>query len=182
MPDVIVIRGAPGVGKSSAAKCLAALCPAGSRVEVDVLRRMVISVSWKDQNEHIRMLDAAAGLTHDLARFGFRPVIVVDTFSGDKVARFIEVLRRLDAGRTVQVFALHATEEALRARLAARSADEFKDFAISKQLNEDVLGVCQSGELCVDTTGRGPEEVARVIHREVGGDQVLAGGLRDHRE
>lgn len=162
-PDIVVLRGAPGVGKSSAAKCLASLFPGGARVEVDLLRTMIISVDWKNQEEHIRMLDAAAGFTNDLAGFGFRPVIVVDTFSGDKLTRFLDVLRGLNAARTVRAFALHAQDEVLRSRLALRPADEFKDFAIGDKLNRDVLRVRYPGELLIDTTSRPPEGVATMI-------------------
>jgi predicted kinase len=163
LPDVLVLRGAPGAGKSSAAKCLASLFPGGARVEVDLLRRMIISVDWKNQEEHIRMLDAAAGFANDLAKFGFRPVIVIDTFSGDKLPRFLDVLRRLHAARTFRAFALHAEDEVLRGRLALRPADEFKDFAISRKLNADVSRFRYPGELLIDTSSRTPEGVAAMI-------------------
>src|SRR5207248_4837097 len=159
-PDVVVLRGAPGVGKSSVAKCLAWQFPGGARVEVDLLRKMVISVNWKNQEEHILMLEAAAGFANDLAGFGFRPVIVIDTFSGDKLTRFLDVLRSLHAARTVRAFALHAEDEQLRSRLALRPADEFKDFTISRKLNRDVLRLRYPGELLIDTTSRLAQGVA----------------------
>lgn len=162
-PDVVVIRGAPGVGKSSVAKCLASFFPGGSRVEVDLLRNMIISVDWTNQEEHIQLLDAAAGLTNDLAKFGFLPVIVVDTFSGDKLIRFLDTLRGLDSARNVRAFALHADDEVLRARLALRPMDEFKDFAISQKLNEDVSRLRCPSELLIDATSRTPEGIATLI-------------------
>jgi hypothetical protein len=162
-PDVLVLRGAPGVGKSAAAKCLASFFPGGARVEVDLLRSMIISVDWKNQEEHIRLLEAAAGLTNDLARFGFLPVIVVDTFSGDKLIRFIDTLQGLTAPRTVRAFALHADDEVLHNRLAQRPTDEFRDFAVSRRLNADVVRLRCSGELLIDTSSRPPEAVAAII-------------------
>lgn len=159
-PDVIVIRGAPGVGKSSTAKCLAGSFPGGARVEVDILRKMVISVNWKKQDEHILMLDVAAGLVHDLAKSGFRPVIVVDTFSGDKVTRFLTVLRERRQSRTVLVCSLHAADATLRRRLLERPAGEFKDFHIAKRLNKDIHKFPCAGELRIDTSELSPEQVA----------------------
>lgn len=163
VPEILVIRGAPGVGKSATAKCLAACFPGGAKIEVDVLRKMVIAVDWKDQREHVLMLDAAAGLAYDMAKSGFRPVIVVDTFSGDKVNRFLDVLRSLDTTCSSQVFALHTTDEVLRSRLSLRPWDEFKDFGISQKLNADVLKVSCPGEVVVDAAAGGPEQVAAVI-------------------
>jgi len=162
-PDVVVLRGAPGVGKSSTAKCLASFFPRGARVEVDLLRNMIISVDWKNQEEHIQLLEAAAGLTNDLARFGFLPVIVVDTFSGGKLIRFLDTLRGLNAARTARAFALHADDDVLRTRLTLRPANEFKDFAISRKLNADVLRLRYPGELLIDTTSRPPEGTATMI-------------------
>jgi len=83
-PDVIIIRGAPGVGKSELGKALARHFSLGAKVEVDALRKMVNGVKWTDQAEHIKLLGLAAGTVAEFARLGFRPVIVVDTFSGDK--------------------------------------------------------------------------------------------------
>lgn len=162
-PDVIVIRGAPGVGKSATAKCLASHFPGGAKIEVDILRKMVISVDWKDQREHVMLLDAAACLAHYMAKCGFRPVIVVDTFSGDKVKRFLEVLRSLDTTCSSKVFALHATDAVLQRRLGLRPGDEFRDFGISQKLNADVLKVRYPGEVVVDATAGAPEQVAAVI-------------------
>lgn len=162
-PDVIVIRGAPGVGKSSTAKCLAGSFPGGARVEVDILRKMVISVNWKKQDEHILMLDVAARLVHDLAESGFRPVIVVDTFSGDKVTRFLEILRKQRETRTFLVFSLHASETSLQQRLHERPSDEFKDFEIAKKLNEDIHRFPASSEWLIDNSRLSPDETARHI-------------------
>lgn len=163
VPDIIAIRGAPGVGKSATAKCLAARFPGGAKIEVDLLRKMVISVAWKDQREHVLMLDAAAGLASDMVRFGFRPVIVVDTFSGDKIWRFLDLVRRSHSTYTSQVFALHTTDEVLRRRICLRPHDEFKDFGVSQRLNADILRVRCPGEIVVDAGVGEPEQVAAVI-------------------
>src|SRR4051812_35009310 len=95
--DIIILRGAPGSGKSETAKSLSQWFPKGVRLEVDTLRQMVVSVDWKNQQEHINMLQASAGLVYDFLKCGFSPVIVVDTFSGDKVIRFVQRIRYFDS-------------------------------------------------------------------------------------
>ncbi len=160
---MIAIRGAPGVGKSAAAKRVAESFPGGARVEVDLLRKMVISVNWMRQEEHIQMLMAAAGFVHDLLEFNFRPVIVVDTFSGDKVNGFVRALLDRNSSRTVSVFALHASELVLHNRLRQRPQDEFRDLGISMQVNADVLRVRFEGEHLIDTSSLTPEQVADAI-------------------
>ncbi len=170
-PEVIVIRGAPGVGKSAAAACLASVCRHGAKVEVDILRKMIVAVDWKNQLEHVQMLDATAGLVHDLTEFKFRPVIVVDTFSGDKVLRFVGILRNRNPSRRIRSFALYASEEVLRNRLMKRPANEFSDFEISRTINADVLNISMLGERLINTTELSPEQVAQTIFQEAEGHE-----------
>jgi predicted kinase len=101
IPDVIILRGAPGVGKSTLAKELAQHFPKGVRIEVDTLRGMVISVDWTNQQEHKDLLQVAAQLTRQFLGLGFKPVLVVDTFSGDKVKDFLDTVNNPDIGLQV---------------------------------------------------------------------------------
>jgi len=150
LPDVIIIRGAPGSGKTELGKALAKHFPRGAKVEVDALRKMVIGVNWTDQAEHIKLLGLAAGTTAEFVRLGFRPVIVIDTFSGDKVDGFLARLRQISPAAEVRLFALYLKEEVLASRLALRPAGLFKDFAIAKKLNDDVLKIHRFDEVLID--------------------------------
>ncbi len=158
-PDVIIIRGAPGVGKTELSKALAKYYPQGSRVEVDALRKMVISVNWTDQAEHIKLLGLAARTVADFVEAGFSPVIVVDTFSGDKVAGFLARLEVLRPGVSYRIFALHASADVLAGRLTARPEGHFKDLGIALKLNEDVLKVTHGEEILIDTSHDQPEDL-----------------------
>ena len=162
-PDVIIIRGAPGSGKSELGKALARHYPHGARVEVDALRKMVISVNWTDQAEHIKLLGLAAGTTADFLRLGFRPVIVIDTFSGDKVDGFLVRLREINPAMDVRLFALHLPEEVLAIRLAQRPAGLFKDFAVAKQLNDDVVKIHPAAEIRLNSAGPTSPALAELI-------------------
>ena len=149
-PDVIIIRGAPGAGKTELGKALAKQCPRGAKVEVDALRKMVVGVNWTDQAEHIKLLGLAAGTVAEFARLGFRPVIVIDTFSGDKVDGFLASLRHISPALVLKLYALHLSDEVLAKRLASRPDGLFKDLAISKKLNADVLKIRRPEEIQID--------------------------------
>lgn len=163
MPDVIIIRGAPGSGKSEAAKCLAARLGKCVRLEVDTLRAMIIPVDWTNQMEHINVLTLAADLVAGFLRIGHRPVIVVDTFSGDKQLKFLADLETLQPGLDVCVFALVAAPAVLRERIESRSPNQFKYIGISEKQNSEIIERPQPGEQLIDNSGLTPDEVVDLI-------------------
>ena len=167
--DIIILKGAPASGKSQTAKSLTLFFPKGVKIEVDILRQMVISVDWKNQAEHINLLQVAARLAYDFHKLNFKPVIVVDTFSGDKIKNFIATLKQLDASLCIKIFSLYVTEDVLKKRLEARPVGEFKDFGISKKLNEDVLKYRFDAEHQIDTSADLPAQTAEMIYREISG-------------
>jgi broad-specificity NMP kinase len=158
--NVIIIKGAPGVGKSETAKALAKNFHDGVRMEVDVIRAMVISVDWKNQQEHINMLQIAANTVCGFLNLDFKPIIVIDTFSGDKINGFLNELHKSKTDLCIKIFGLYVTDEELKRRLELRSNDKFKDFAICKKLNDDIINLKGENEILIDTTGQKPEEIA----------------------
>ncbi len=165
--DIIILRGAPGSGKSQAAKSLTQFFPKGVKLEVDILRQMVISVNWKNQKEHINLLQVSTGLVYDFLKLGFTPVIVVDTFSGDKIIKYLESLYQLDKTLSIKLFGLYVTDEELKRRLDLRSDPEFRDFGICKRLNDDLLKIKYREEYQIDTTGFLPQQIAELIFNEL---------------
>lgn len=162
-PDIIILRGAPASGKSQTAKSLASFFPKGARVEVDTLRNMVISVDWKNQAEHINLLNLSTRLVNDFIQLGFKPVIVVDTFSGDKILKYLEDLGKLNPEFSIKVFGLYTSDEELAKRIESRETWEFRDLKICCRLNGDVLKYKREYEFQIDTTGLHPDETAKTI-------------------
>lgn len=165
--DIIIIRGCPASGKSQTAKSLSRSFPKGVRLEVDTLRQMVISVDWKNQEEHISLLQVSAGLVHDFLKLGFSPVIVIDTFSGDKINAYLDALYNLDIDLSINIFGLFTTDEELRKRLELRANEEFRDFRICKQLNDDVIKIKYDKEFQINTTGLLPNQTAEIIFSQI---------------
>jgi broad-specificity NMP kinase len=172
--DIIIIRGAPGSGKSQAAKSLSEFFPKGVRLEVDTIRNMVISVDWKSQQEHIDMLQASTKLVFEFLKFGFSPVIVIDTFSGDKINRYLETLYELDKDLSIKIFGLFTTDDELKRRLDLRSHPEFKDFPICKRLNDDLIKWKPESEYQIDTTGLLPKKTAEKIYGQINPEQYAS--------
>jgi tRNA uridine 5-carbamoylmethylation protein Kti12 len=111
--DVIIIRGAPGSGKSQTAKCLSKFFQKGVRMEIDNLRSMVIAVDWTNQAEHINILGISTKLVCDFLKIGFKPVIVVDTFSGDKLLKYLTDLYSINNELSIIEFGLYTSTKEL---------------------------------------------------------------------
>lgn len=163
--DLILIKGAPGVGKSTAAKFLAGHFPSGVRIEVDVLRGMVTHANWKDQAEHRNVLTLSAQLAAGFLRSGFAPVILIDTFSGDKIDGFLAAFRSECPKSRVFVAVLHASDDVLRKRVLNREADGFRDLAIALRINHESVRDAKPLERLIDTSGLSPGEVAGAIRQ-----------------
>ena len=165
--DVIIIRGAPGSGKSQTAKSLSKYFAKGVRFEVDIIRQMVISVDWQNQQEHINMLNASTKLVFEFLHYGFKPVIVVDTFSGDKIKGYLNSLFQLNKNIEVKIFGLYTSPKELKRRLDVRTTNQFKDFSICQKLNDDVLKWKHESEFQLDTTGVTSDFTASRIYSEI---------------
>lgn len=171
-PDLILLKGAPGVGKSTTAKLLAHHCPSGVRIEVDTLRQMVISVDWTNQAEHRSLLRLSAKLAAGFLYSGCSPVILVDTFSGDKIEGFRAAFRAECPQSRVFVAVLHATDDVLRQRLASREGEAFRDITIAMRINQESVKGAQPFETLIDTSSLVPPEVANAILAAIQTDRV----------
>jgi predicted kinase len=168
-PDLILLKGAPGVGKSTAAKLLARHFSSGVRIEVDALRGMVNNVNWTDQKEHRCLLALSAQLAAGFLRSGFAPVILIDTFSGDKIDGFLAAFRSEAPHSRVFVAVLHASDDVLRERVLKREAPGFRDITTSIRINHEVLRDARPFEVVIDTSRLQPTEVATAVWSLAGG-------------
>jgi hypothetical protein len=165
--DIVILKGAPATGKTQTAKELSKLFPSGVRIEVDNLRSMVISVDWVNQDEHIRILNISAHLVKDFLDLNYKPIIVVDTFSGDKISAYYEKLKLLKNDLQISIFGLYTSENEIEKRLDLRSNDKFKDFEICKKLNNDTLKFRHENEIQIDTTDLTEKETSRIIYEKL---------------
>lgn len=161
--DLILLKGAPGVGKSTAAKLLAQHFPSGVRIEVDTLRAMVTDVKWTDQAEHRHLLTLLAQLAAGFLRSGFAPVILIDTFSGDKIDDFLAGFRSECPQSRVFVAVLHASGDVLRHRVLNREAEAFHDVTVAMRINQESVHCARFFETLFDTSNIPPTDVVHAI-------------------
>jgi len=162
--DIIIIKGAPSTGKSSTAKELAKYFPRGVRMEIDNLRSMVISVDWTNQKEHIELLNVSTQLIANFYELKYKQIIVIDTFSGDKIIAYHEQLRNMNKDWRISIFGLYTTEKEIKRRIDLRTDDKFKDFEIIKKINKDTFKFKHENEIQIDTTDLTAKETSKMIY------------------
>ena len=124
---------------------------------------MVNSVDWKNQQEHINVLYLSAKTALEFLKIGFQPVIIVDTFSGNKLEGVLTALGDMHKEVTIRIFGLHVAEEVLKKRIDLRTDDEFKEIDVCRKLNRDVLKRPYDGEILIDTSPLLPMQTAAKI-------------------
>lgn len=89
---VVLLRGAPGVGKSTVAAVLGEQAVVDAIIEVDAVRRLVVGVDWGDRRQHDAAMTAAARAAAEFAVAGVSPVLLVDCFGRDKARRVLQLV------------------------------------------------------------------------------------------
>lgn len=138
MPDFILIDGAPGSGKNTLARRLAATL-ASPAVDFGVLRQFHLDRDWQraSEREEAMAAEGLLGLLTNYFRHGCRDVIVHDL----RFQRLRWLAARLE-GDAVFIH-LHVKPAILRARLNARTVG-FRDIPTALAWNERV-GLAKEG-------------------------------------
>ena len=154
--DLIMVRGAPAVGKTTLGKGLKKAFSKGFVVEVDYVRAMVNSVNWVQKEEHLKALDATEKLVKSYLASGYKPAIVIDTFNPSKLKLFVDNFKNY----AYIIVSLYADNDVLEQRLINRETG-FKDWDMTKILNDEIGKYRHDKEILLDTSTLNKEEVLR---------------------
>ncbi len=163
--SVILLRGAPAVGKSTTARGLIEVLRRGAVVEVDHLRGIQADCDWHDRRQHAVALSVAAQCAQAFLVEGVSPVILVDTF-GRQVLPDTQA-RLSGLGVSHIAASLWAGPDVLRER-SLRRGDDDHELAMSLVMNAEIGATRWPGELLVDTSGAAPEEVVQAVLERAG--------------
>ena len=160
--ELILVRGAPGVGKTTLATRLRAHFPKGITVEVDSFKGMVNLLDWKDTTQYYHILEAVATTCRSYLDNGYAPVIVVDTLSSETLEDFMTILQKSLLQPSCLIITLLCDPGVLELRIHSRK----KGFSLiepSLAVNDDMRKYRVFNELSVDTTARSPDEVLAFV-------------------
>jgi len=164
-PYTLLLRGAPAVGKTTAARHLMELGLVDVVCEVDAFRGMIADIDWGDRRQHSLALQAAVEAAVAFANGGPCTVVLVDCFGREAGVMAAEQLE--GAGVSVSVVSLWAEPSVLRSRMAQR-ADDYDNLEMALLLNEEVR-TRRVDDILIDTTLLPPLEVSARIEEAVRG-------------
>ncbi len=159
MNDLLIIRGAPGVGKSSVGKLLTQYYKDGVTIEIDEVRRMINSVTWANTREHLNAIEATKALVISYLQSKYTPVIVIDTLSHGTIKMIID---HIPFETTCKTISLIATEEKIRERIIKRN-EGFMDCETSFKVNTAIINEALENNLLIDTTNLTVTEIFEKI-------------------
>lgn len=155
--QLIIIRGAPGAGKSSLGRRLKKKFPGGALLELDNFRGM-LNVDWNDEQQHRIALKTAALAAKSFSMQGIVPVIVVDMFLPEQLDYFLT-----EAGEiNYEIISLLADKIIFEKRLSERK-EGFKELEKAMTINESIEKNPVANETVIDTSGKTKDEIARMI-------------------
>lgn len=161
--DYIVLRGAPGAGKSTTARALMRRLRGGVTIEVDEVRKMINGVVWESHQQHFDAIGAAAEAAKAYLASGYRPIVFVDTlaFGGLEIA-----LKALNS-ESVSTYSLVCSRFSLALRLWRRFGG-FRDSAKSARIDSHLRLTASHPSEIIDTTAMDVHQVVSWIAQREG--------------
>lgn len=159
-PSVILLRGAPAVGKSTAAVALVDSLGCGAVVEVDALRAAQARCDWHDRRQHDIALDVAGACVGAFIARDVRPVVLVDTFGRDRLPR---CQRAFDESNIPHACISLWANPAVLAQRARTRGDDSANREIADLLNDETARVRWPREALLDTSALDPHQVVLAI-------------------
>ncbi len=161
MKNLLIIRGAPGVGKSAVGKLLADHFKNGVSIEIDEVRRMINGVTWCSTREHLDAIKATDSLMRSYFQSNYDPIIILDTLSQGTIGM---ILDNLPPEVEYKVISLFADNMIIKDRIMARNQG-FMDYTLSFKVNAAIIGEIIGNNHLVDTSYLAVTEVFDKIIR-----------------
>ena len=162
--DIILIRGAPGVGKTTIGRLFRESTPSGVVVDIDDVRRMVSSevFLYGANVDYRKAVTATCALVAAFLDTGYSPIIVVDVFSPP----ILELFRRICTQRRTVVITFYS-EDGVLARRMARRTSGYINLDVAIKINRLMKHPSDSSDVWIDTSTLGPAEVFAETQRRL---------------
>ena len=153
---VVIIRGAPGVGKSTLAEMLRRTINGCAVIDVDDIRRMICDERfvYKENDHYLKAIDVAGDLVRKLTELGFRPVFVIDVFAVEALRAFVQRMR----GADIFSVSLYADDDILLDRMKARH-NGYVNVDVARSVNRHIYETRGLSHAWLDIGALSPIEI-----------------------
>lgn len=155
---VVIIRGAPGTGKSTLAGQLMLRWGRGATVEVDSLRGMINQIDWTSHQQHFDGIRAAASVCRHYLVCDYSPVVLIDTFGYGSLEIATEELGDVRC----TIVTLTSSNAALKWRLVRRFGG-YRDWRNAQKFNEHIRLALGEHDVTFDTSEIPAKAIANKI-------------------
>lgn len=147
--DLLLVRGAPGIGKSTIGSLFRRFAHGGVVIDIDDVRRMTNDELFLyGENEHYRnAIVVVQGMVESYLVAGYSPVIVIDVFC----ANILNLFR----AKIYPGPAISATLYAQNSVLLGRMRDRIKGYInleVAERVNCHMLDTREMTDIWIDTT------------------------------
>lgn len=158
MTELLFLRGAPGVGKSTLSKKMKSLFPKGITIEVGPFLKQFHSFKNGDSDHYSNTLDIIYLLSLNYLKKGYGPILIIGPFKHKRMNdHFLSKMKN-----NYFIITLVAEDKILDYRIDNREIG-FKDKTVAHITNNDMKQYRFTREICIDTTFKSPDEVLNVV-------------------
>lgn len=162
-PDIIFLRGAPGVGKSTFSRNLKPFLFKGVTIEVGPILKMINAFQDGNSMQYSGTLDILNKMIKLYLKLGYKPIVVVGPM---KAARMKNHFIKKMKGFRLLIISFYASENDLYVRIDGRK-NGFRNKKVAKKVNIDIQKNRLSNEWVVDTSGKNESEVYNEVRTRI---------------
>ena len=161
-PKLILIGGAPGIGKSSLARQLKKTFAKGVTLETDELWGCINNVDWYNQEQHLVALQQTFLLAESYFNLGFQPIIVVDVFTNRSLVRTFELLEKHKTLKPYKIISLFMDDSQLKDRVLSRG-EGWKNLESCYYCNREIQTQNTTNQTLINIDGLDKETLAKKV-------------------
>lgn len=161
-PKLILIGGAPGIGKSSLARHLRRALAKGVTLETDELWGCINDVDWHNQEQHLIALQQTFFLAESYLNLGFQPITVVDVFTTRTLDRTFELLEKHKILKPYKIISLFMDDNRLKDRVLNRG-NGWKDIESCYYCNREIQTQRYDNQSLINIEGLDKETLAKKV-------------------